>query len=79
MINFKGSQFKREIIMWGVREYVAYPILYRQLEEIMDERGVAGIIPCSIARLSGIPRRLRNSSVVDYVLWTGAGGWTRSM
>jgi putative transposase len=24
MIDFKGSQFEREIILWGVRWYVAY-------------------------------------------------------
>ena len=41
MIDFKGSQFEREIILWGVRWYVAYPISYRQLEEMMSERGVA--------------------------------------
>ena len=41
MINFKGSQFEREISLWGVRWYVAYPISYRQLEELMGERGVA--------------------------------------
>jgi putative transposase len=41
MMNFKGSQFEREIILWGVRWYVAYPISYRQLEEMMGERGVA--------------------------------------
>jgi len=29
MINFKGSQFEKEIILWGVRWYVAYPISYR--------------------------------------------------
>jgi len=40
MINFKGSQFEQEIILWGVRWYVAYPISYRQLEEMMGERGV---------------------------------------
>jgi transposase-like protein len=40
MIDFKDSQFAREIILWGVRWYVAYPISYRQLEEMMDERGV---------------------------------------
>ena len=40
MINFKGNQFEREIILWGVRWYVAYPISYRQLEEMMGERGV---------------------------------------
>jgi transposase-like protein len=41
MIDFKGSQFEREIILWGVRWYVAYPISYRQLEDMMGERGVA--------------------------------------
>src|SRR6202049_2373014 len=40
MIEFKGSHFEREVILWGVRWYVAYPISYRQLEEIMQERGV---------------------------------------
>ena len=39
-MNFKGSQFEREIILWGVRWYVAYPISYRQLEEMMGERGI---------------------------------------
>jgi putative transposase len=41
MVNFKGRHFKREILLWAVRWYVAYPISYRQLEEMMAERGVA--------------------------------------
>ena len=40
MIEFKGSHFEREVILWGVRWYVVYPISYRQLEEMMEERGV---------------------------------------
>src|ERR1700676_2165745 len=40
MIEFKGSHFERDVILWGMRCYVAYPISYRQLEEMMDERGV---------------------------------------
>ncbi len=40
VVDFKGSHFEREIVLWGVRWYVAYPISYRQLEEMMDERGV---------------------------------------
>ncbi len=40
MIDFKGSHFEREVILWGVRWYLAYPISYRQLEEMMQERGV---------------------------------------
>jgi len=39
-IDFKGSHFERDIILWGVRWYAAYPISYRQLEEMMGERGV---------------------------------------
>jgi hypothetical protein len=35
MIEFKGSHFEREVILWAVRRYVAYSISYRQLEETM--------------------------------------------
>jgi hypothetical protein len=38
-MDFKGTQFEKEIILWGVRWYVAYPISYRQLEEMRGERG----------------------------------------
>ena len=41
MIDFKGSHFEKAIILWGVRWYVAYPISYRQLEEMMQKRGVS--------------------------------------
>src|SRR6476661_5288360 len=40
-MEFKWSHFAKEIILWGVRWYIAYPISYRQLEEMMRERGVA--------------------------------------
>jgi putative transposase len=39
-MDFKGSHFEREIVLWGVRWYVAYPISYRRREEMMGERGV---------------------------------------
>jgi putative transposase len=39
-MDFKGSHFEQEIVLWGVRWYVAYPISYRQLEEMMGEREV---------------------------------------
>ncbi len=44
-IDFKGSHFECNIILWGVRWYVAYPISYRQLKEMMAERGVEVTIP----------------------------------
>ena len=40
MVDFKVSHFEREIVLWGVRWYVAYPISYRQLDELKEERGV---------------------------------------
>jgi transposase-like protein len=43
MMDFKGSQYERDIILWGVRWYVAYPISYRQLEEMMQERWVRAV------------------------------------
>ena len=39
-IKFKGSHFERDVILWGVRWYVAYPLSFRQIEEMMQERGV---------------------------------------
>ena len=41
MIEFKGSHFEQEVILWGLHRYVEYPISCRQLEEIMEEHGVA--------------------------------------
>jgi putative transposase len=36
----KGSHFERDVILWAIRWYAAYPISYRQLEEMMEEHGV---------------------------------------
>jgi putative transposase len=41
MISFKGAHFVNEIILTCVRWYVAYPLSDRQVEERMQERGVA--------------------------------------
>jgi len=40
MIDFKGHRFEKDIILVCVRWYVAYPLSYRNLEEMMAERGV---------------------------------------
>ena len=39
-ISFKGAHFPQAIILMGVRWYVAYPLSYRHVEELMQERGV---------------------------------------
>jgi putative transposase len=41
MVRFKGVHFVKDIILTCVRWYVAYPLSYRQVEELMQERGVS--------------------------------------
>jgi IS6 family transposase len=40
MSIFKHRHFKHEIIIWAVRWYCKYGISYRDLEEMLCERGV---------------------------------------
>jgi hypothetical protein len=38
VVEFNGSHFERENILWGVRWYVAYPISYRQRTRLLIYR-----------------------------------------
>ena len=40
MLDTKGMRFPIDVILVCIRWYVAYPLSYRHLEEIMEERGV---------------------------------------
>jgi len=40
MNPFKGQHFQRDIILWAVRWYCKYGISYRELQEMLAERGV---------------------------------------
>ncbi len=40
MLKMKGMRFPKEIILLCIRWYVAYPLSYRNLEEMMQERGL---------------------------------------
>ncbi len=40
MNPFKGRHFQRDIILWAVRWYSKYGISYRELQEMLAERGV---------------------------------------
>jgi len=40
MVSFKGAQFPRDVILHAVFFYVRYAVSYRDLEEILAERGV---------------------------------------
>lgn len=40
MSDFKWRHFRGDVILWAVRWYCKYGISYRNLEEMLDERGV---------------------------------------
>jgi len=40
-VSFKGAHFPKDIILMGVRWYVAYPLSTHHVEELMEERGVS--------------------------------------
>jgi len=39
--DFKGRHFAGEIVLWAVRWYCRYGVSYRDLEQMMAERGVS--------------------------------------
>lgn len=41
MLSFQGAQFEKDIILTCVRGYVAYPLSDRQIEELLQARGVS--------------------------------------
>lgn len=40
MVDIKGLRFPIKVILVCIRWYAAYPLSYRYLEEMMEERGV---------------------------------------
>jgi len=40
-VSFKGAHVPPDIMLMGLRWYVAYPLRTRHVEERMEERGVA--------------------------------------
>ena len=40
MISFSGNHFPKDVILYAVFFYLRYAVSYRDLEEIMEERGV---------------------------------------
>ena len=40
MVDFKGSHYPKDVVLYAVFFYVRYAVSYRDLEEILPERGV---------------------------------------
>jgi putative transposase len=49
MVSFKGAHCAKDVILTCVRWYVAYPLRYRQTEDLMQERGWRSITRPSTA------------------------------
>lgn len=41
MLNVKGMRFPIDVILVCIRRYAAYPLSCRNLEEMMEERGIS--------------------------------------
>jgi hypothetical protein len=39
-VSFKGAHFPPEVILMGIRWYLAFPLSTRHVEELLEERGV---------------------------------------
>lgn len=55
-IDFKGGQHPKNVILYSVFFYVRYAVSYRDLEEIMAERGVD--VDQVVSQSLGFPLRL---------------------
>ena len=40
MVDLKGMHFPKSVILYAMFFYVCYPVSYRDLQEIMAERGI---------------------------------------
>ena len=78
-IEFRGSHFEWDVILWGVRWYVAYPISYRQLEKMLEERGVEVDDSTPSRWVSSMPRYSSRNFARASVKWIAVGEWTRPM
>ncbi|GAA5658358.1 hypothetical protein Brsp06_04742 [Brucella sp. NBRC 13694] len=58
MSDFKWRHFRGEIILWAVRWYCRYGISYRDLEQMMGERGV----PVDHSTIIAVFRNMRRKS-----------------
>jgi putative transposase len=87
VIDFKGAQFPKSVILHAVFFYVRYAVSYRDLEEIMAERGVrvdhatlnrwvVKYSPLIAAKAQGRKRPTASSWRVDETYIKVKGRWT---
>lgn len=78
MLNTKRMRFPIDIILVCIRWYAVYPLSYRHLEEMMEERGVfvdhSSINRWAVRFLPLLEKAFRPSTSSQLV---GVGEWTR--
>jgi transposase-like protein len=60
--SFKGRQFTADVILWAVRWYLMFPISYRDLELMLQDRGVTVDHTTIFAGSKLTPRNSRSGS-----------------
>ena len=78
MVSFKGAQYPKDITLFAVFFYVRYGVSYRDLEEIMGERGVQ-VDHTTLNRwvIYGIQVRWLKQLVTEKGDMTFPGAWTK--
>ena len=72
MISFKGAHFPQDIILMGIRWYLAYPLSYRHVEELLEERRANRVRTLWLIVIFGEPGLNRPSEGVDVQGRSGA-------
>ena len=77
--GFKGRQFTSEIILWAVRWYLMFPVSYRDLELMLQDRGVAvdhtTIFRWIQAYAAQLEKRLRPHLKLDGITGSRESDW----
>ncbi len=78
MSDFKGRHFEGEIVLWAVRWYCRYGVSYRDLEQMMGERGVSVDHSTIYAGFRNMPLRSRSGYAGSGAVHNRrAGGWMK--
>lgn len=70
VVDFKGAHYPSNVILFAVYFYVRFAVSYRDLEEIMAERGVHATLNRWVVKYAPlIARRLNNRSRATSNSW----------
>ena len=77
--DFKWRHFRGEIILWAVRWHCRYGVSYRDLEEMLEERGVSVDRATSIAGCRPVRRSSKGGCAGTFGQATcrDPGAWTK--